>query len=170
MKVLITGSSGVGKSTVVHELQKRGYRAIDGDEEPGLAQLVVAATGKPAEWPEGYIDWSYYHWDLQLPKLKDVLARDTTVFIGGVYSNQRDFHHLFDKIYVLVVPPEEHLRRNLVRPTRQAGDDEQNIMQRVERAEIIKQRLIDSGAELVDASGTVDEIADIILERMKDEC
>jgi serine kinase of HPr protein (carbohydrate metabolism regulator) len=33
MCVLITGMSGVGKSSLVHELRRRGLRAVDADED-----------------------------------------------------------------------------------------------------------------------------------------
>jgi hypothetical protein len=33
MRVLITGMSGVGKSSRVHELRRRGLRAVDADED-----------------------------------------------------------------------------------------------------------------------------------------
>ena len=50
MNVLITGSSGTGKSTVIKELKRRGYTAIDGDEEPGLSRLEIQETGEPTDW------------------------------------------------------------------------------------------------------------------------
>lgn len=168
MKVLITGSSGVGKTTVIEELAKRGYMAIDGDDEPGLAQLVIASTGKPADWPEGYIDWSYYHWDLQLPVLKEVLKRGDTVFLGGVYSNQPDYYYLFDKIIALTITPEEHLQRLRARPPREAGDHEQNIQDRLHKYSIMLKRFLDGGAVTVDASLDIDATVDAILKLVND--
>jgi broad-specificity NMP kinase len=44
---LIEGGSGTGKSSVCHELQKRGYKAINGDRE--LAYQGDPVTGKPTE-------------------------------------------------------------------------------------------------------------------------
>jgi predicted ATPase len=38
-RVLLTGMSGTGKSTVVRELAARGYKAVDADEG-GLSELV----------------------------------------------------------------------------------------------------------------------------------
>ena len=43
-RVLITGMSGTGKSTVISELAARGYRAVDADYG-GLSELVsIPAT------------------------------------------------------------------------------------------------------------------------------
>lgn len=163
MKILITGSSTVGKSTVARELQKRGYTAIDGDEEPGLVRLEIKATGKPAEWPKGYVDWSHYSWNLQEPELKEVLARDDTVFLVGIYGNQPEFYSLFDKLVVLTVDKAEYARRLANRPRRDAGDSDENMQDRLQKYPILLQRFLDAGATAVDASGTTPETVDAIL-------
>ena len=167
MKVLITGSSTVGKSTVARELQLRGYTAIDGDEEPGLARLEVKATGEPTEWPTGYVDWSYYSWNLQEPVLKKVLARDDTVFLVGISGNQPNFYPLFDKLIVLTVNQEEYARRLKNRPRREAGDSDENMQDRLQKYPILLQRFLDSGAIAIDASGTTDQTVDTILTQIE---
>jgi predicted ATPase len=43
-KVLITGMSGTGKSTVLAELAQRGFRAVDPDE-PGWSRWSDGAGG-----------------------------------------------------------------------------------------------------------------------------
>ena len=111
MNVLITGSSGTGKSTVIKELKRRGYTAIDGDEEPGLSRLEIQETGEPTDWPDGFVDWSFYAWNLNETVLKQLLQKDETVFFGTISGNQADYYSLFEKIIVLTVSPEEHLRR-----------------------------------------------------------
>ena len=44
---LIAGVSGAGKTTVATELQRRGYQAINGDDE--LAYLGDPDTGQPVD-------------------------------------------------------------------------------------------------------------------------
>lgn len=39
-RVLITGMSGTGKSTVIAELAARGYHVVDADEE-GCSEIVA---------------------------------------------------------------------------------------------------------------------------------
>ena len=52
-RVLITGMSGTGKSTLIRELAARGYKAVDADD-PGWSELrsvpgLSGETGEP-EW------------------------------------------------------------------------------------------------------------------------
>ena len=62
VRVLLTGISGTGKSTLVEELRRRGYRAYDADDhgfaEPRAdgrwgwrADLVAALLAEPGEGP-----------------------------------------------------------------------------------------------------------------------
>ena len=54
MRVLITGMSGAGKSSLVHELRRRGLRAFDADEDGRWgwrADRVAALLGEPGGGP-----------------------------------------------------------------------------------------------------------------------
>lgn len=163
MHVYITATSGVGKTTVTDELRARGYTAYDTDNVPGLTRLEIKETGEPAEWPKGYVDWSYYSWNLQQEMLDEVLNSSESVFLSGLCGNQPDFYTRFGKLIVLTIDPEEHERRLRNRPAREAGDDEQNIQERLRKYPMLLQRFLDSGAILVDNSGSVERTVDEIL-------
>lgn len=167
MKVLITGSSTVGKSTVAAELQRRGFNSIDGDEYPELVRLEDKMTGEPVEWPVGYVDWSKYSWNLQEKRLNEVLAQDDVVFFVGIFGNQPDYYHLFDHLIVLTIVPDEYERRLKNRPRREVGDNDQNMADRIRKYPVLLQRFIDSGAKPVDASGTVVQTTDTILDMLQ---
>ena len=108
MKIFITGRQGTGKSSVIRELQKRGYTAYNTDEMDGVTQLQERATGKPIPWPEGQIDWDAIAWNWQPTEIEKLLASDDVVFMGAVTTNQGDFYKKFDKIYALIVPADTH--------------------------------------------------------------
>jgi len=134
MKVFITAGSGVGKSSVVDELIKRGYTAYDADNRDlHLTQLEIKETGEPVEWPKGYVDWSYYSWNANENRLKELLETSDTVFVAGFLGNQEKLYHHFDKLIVLAIDPTEHERRLRTRPKREVSDDEQNIQRKIER-------------------------------------
>jgi broad-specificity NMP kinase len=106
-KYLITGEAGSGKTTVIQELQGRGYAAYNTDTLPDVTRLVDLQSGKLVdEWPQRPVDWSRYDWKWLEPGLKKLLNSADTVFIGAVVGNQEEFYPLFDKVLALIVDSE----------------------------------------------------------------
>ena len=170
MKVFITGSSGVGKTTVTDELSRRGYNALDTHNVPGMARLEIRETGRPTKWPKaGLIDWKKYSWSLQPAVLDKVLSLHETLFLSGVCGNQNEFYHKFDKRIVLTINPEEYLRRMRSRTRRGINDDEVNILSRLQKYSEKEQQFLNNGFIPVDKSGlvelTVNKILDIVNEK-----
>ena len=97
---LIEGISGTGKSSVCNELQKRGYKAINGDRE--LAYQGDPETGKRTE-ASGH---EYHIWDVD--KVREIAANteDEIAFFCGGSRNFDKFIDLFDKVLVLDVDTE----------------------------------------------------------------
>jgi len=110
---LIEGGSGTGKSAVCEELQKRGYKAINGDRE--LAYKGDPQTGERIE----ATGFEYHIWDVD--KVKQIIANkdDEVAFFCGGSRNFHKFIDLFDKIFVLDVDTET-LRKRL--ESREADD------------------------------------------------
>lgn len=78
-RVLLTGMSGVGKSTVVGELEARGYKAIDTDNG-GWSHWVDAETGRAAPAPEeGEEAWEALDWVWREERMARVLEHVETV-------------------------------------------------------------------------------------------
>jgi hypothetical protein len=155
----------VGKTAVVEELCARGLTAYDADDRAlGLMRLEVAATGEPAEWPEGYVDWHYYSWNANEARLKELLATNDTVFIAGLLGNQEALYHLFDTHIALTIDPVEHERRLRSRPKRAVGDDEKNILRRLERYQMHIDKFIASGFTTIDNNGPTSQTVNSILQ------
>jgi dephospho-CoA kinase len=87
-RVLLTGMSGTGKSSVIADLRRRGFAAIDMDE-PGWS--VRDAEGHRL-WCEG--------------RLREVLAAEHAglVFVSGCAENQVKFYPQFSHIVLLSAP------------------------------------------------------------------
>lgn len=86
-RVLLTGMSGTGKSTVVRELVARGYKAIDTYD--GWCELQ----------PDGRQLWREEAIEALL------IADDADVlFVAGCEENQVRFHPQFDVIILLTAP------------------------------------------------------------------
>ncbi|MHC9294522.1 AAA family ATPase [Mycobacterium sp. LTG2003] len=85
--MLITGMSGVGKSTVLTELARRGYETVDTD----YGDWIHVVDGEPL-WREPYIDAL-----LGRP-------RNGPLFVQGTVANQADFYPRFAAVVLLSAP------------------------------------------------------------------
>src|SRR5579875_887007 len=100
---LVTGNPGSGKSALAHELGRRGVRAIDPDDDPGLAH-AQDASGHRAERPQSPDEqWLRSHrWVWSRSRLAEVLATyDEPVFVCGIARNQHELLDLFDRVFLL---------------------------------------------------------------------
>ena len=148
-RVLLTGMSGAGKSTVLAELARRGHRVVDTDhggwtvEIPDL--MGRASTGNGRE-------------DLVDALLAEPVAG--ALFVSGTVSNQGRFYPRFDAIVLLTAPLEVLLARVAARKTNDYGKAD------AERAEIIHyvvtvEPLLRAGATAeIDTRAPVSAVAD----------
>jgi hypothetical protein len=118
MRVLITGMSGTGKSTVIAELARRGYRAVDLDS-PEFSQLVPAADGE-LTGVGGGMDWVW-----NVPKVAALLdaAGPEPLFVSGCSPNQGAFSSRFDRVVLLTAPTEVIRDRLAIRTSNDFGKD-----------------------------------------------
>jgi len=97
---LIEGVSGTGKTTVCEELKKRGYKAVEADEE--MAHYADPKTGLPTEEkiPDNWI------WNEE--KFKKALKQEGNdlIFVCGGAMNQEEFKQHFEKVFTLHIDDE----------------------------------------------------------------
>ena len=112
IRVLITGMSGTGKSTVLAGLGRRGHRVIDTDYGGWSAEAVCAdGSGVEQLWRE----------DL----MTALLAEDGagSLFVSGCVSNQGKFYDRFDAVVLLSLPAGMLLDRLATRVSNPFGKD-----------------------------------------------
>jgi hypothetical protein len=110
---LIGGVSGAGKTAVYSELQRRGYQAINGDEE--LAYQGDLDTGQPTdglkhEHSAAFIS-EHHIWDVEKVKAFVANQDEAVTFFCGGSRNFSKFIELFDSVFVLEVDLDTCLRR-----------------------------------------------------------
>lgn len=145
-RVLVTGMSGTGKSTVLNELQRRGHRTVDTDYDGWeLAQGV---------WDEARMD--------------AFLARYQNVVLAGTAENQGRFYDRFRHVVLLSVPAEvilERVGRRTRNPYGKTAEQQAEILHYLRTVE----PLLRTGATLeLDGRAAIADLADLI-EGLMDE-
>jgi dephospho-CoA kinase len=128
-RVLLTGMSGTGKSSVVRALAARGYKAVDTDD--GWSEPLPDGR---QQWREDAID-----------RLLDTEDADV-LFVAGCEENQAQFHPRFDHIVLLSAPVETLLERVATRtgnPYGKSPDELSRILDDLENVEPLLRRVAD---------------------------
>jgi dephospho-CoA kinase len=149
-RVLLTGMSGTGKSSVVRELVARGYKAVDTDD--GWCEPL--SEGRQ-QWREDAIQ-----------ELLDTEDADV-LFVAGCEENQVGFHPRFDQIILLSAPIETVLERLATRtnPFGKSAEQRQRVLDDTAAVEPLLRGVADH--EVV-TTAPLDEVVTTVL-RLVDE-
>ena len=145
-RVLVTGMSGTGKSSVVAELVARGYKAVDTDD--GFCEVLPNGRQR---WREDAVE-----------ALLDTEDADV-LFVAGCEENQVRFHPRFDHIVLLSAPQETLVERLATRATNPFGkspDQLRRVLDDLEHVEPLMRRV--AGHEIV-TTAPLDEVVATLL-------
>ncbi len=157
---LIEGASGTGKTTVCQELQKRGYRAVEADED--IAHYADPKTGLPTD---EHIQDNWI-WNKEKFTKATEQGSGAPVFICGGAMNQNEFEHHFTKIFTLHVDDETLKHRLLTRTNNPFGKHPDELARQLEWNNKIAQHATQSGTVLIDTARSVNEVVDAILNNL----
>ena len=143
--VLVTGMSGVGKSTVLAELAQRGYATVETDD----GQWIEVIDDEPL-WRETLID--------------ELLSqpRAAPLFVQGTVANQWRFYDRFDAVVLLTAPTDvvlNRLRRRTNNPFGKTADERARILADIAETEPLLRR---SATHEIDTTRPLPEVVDIL--------
>jgi dephospho-CoA kinase len=142
-KILVTGMSGTGKSTVLLELARRGHRTVDTDSD---------------DWSE----WLEDDWIWREDRIAALLTQHSVgvLYVSGCKSNQGKFYKHFDAVVLLSAPVEVILARITTRDTNDYGktSHEHNLI--LEHLATVEPLLRATCTAEIDATKPLSEVAD----------
>lgn len=146
--VLITGMSGVGKTTVLEELRGRGFTCIDMDD----ASLSFMD------------DAGHQHWrtDVLVRLLDD--HREHMTFVVGCAEEQASLHDRFRAVVLLSAPVDVMTERIRARSSHAFGQDPEEMARVLEDLRSVEPLLRASCTHEIVTTVPVSEVVDRILE------
>ena len=154
---LIEGVSGTGKTSVCRELQRRGYYAINGDNE--LAYQGDPETGEPTDG----VTHEHHIWHVDRVKALVADRHEPVAFFCGGSRNFSKFIDLFDCVFVLEVDIDTLNRRLDERPVDEWGGKP------AERALIVRlhqtREDVPKSGIVIDATAPIGHVVDEIVRK-----
>ena len=152
-RVLITGMSGAGKSSLLDELAARGHRAVDTD----YGDYFHTVDGE-RRWREDRIS-------ALLDGAPDELPG--ALFVTGTTRNQVLFYSRFDRIVLLSAPPEVLAERLATRAGNPYGKDPGELAETLGYQQTVEPLLRASATLEVVTTIPVARVADIVLDHVR---
>ena len=155
-RILLTGMSGTGKSTVIRELAARGYKAVDVDSDEFSQWVEVSGEADTEITPvDGNRDWVWRE-----DRVQELLSTEDTdvLFVSGCAENMPKFFPQFSLIVLLSAPASVIVERLRTRTTNQYGkrpDEVARVLSLVESVEPLLRRA--AGYE-IDTSAPLEEV------------
>uniref|UniRef100_UPI00083149C7 AAA family ATPase n=1 Tax=Nocardia amamiensis TaxID=404578 RepID=UPI00083149C7 len=151
-RVLVTGMSGVGKTSLLYELAARGYRTVDTD----YGDYFETVDGERL-WREDRIE----------ALLSDESEEHQGVlFVQGTTRNQTLFYPRFDHVVLLSAPVEVLIKRLRTRTDNQYGKDPAERAETLEYIETVEPLLRTAATLEVVTTMPPSGVADIVLEHV----
>ncbi len=158
-RILVTGMSGVGKSSVIAEIAARGFRAVDLDDA-AYSEWVASADGTgPSPLHPGQ------EWVWREDRVARLLATEgvDVLFVSGCAPNQGKFRDRFDHIVLLSAPAAVMVHRLTSRDTNTYGQHPEEVARSLEFKETVEPILRSVADVEVDTSVDLQQVVASVL-------
>jgi len=158
-RVLLTGMSGTGKSTLIRAFAARGYEAIDTDSDEWSEWVYVTDDPDSSDsTPEP--DWVWRE-----DRIQRLLSTEDgdVLFVSGCRSNQGKFYAQFDHVVLLSAPVELIVERLATRTTNSYGKHPTKLARVLRHLQTVEPLLRRTASLEVDTSAPLDQVIETIL-------
>lgn len=168
-RVLLTGLSGTGKSTLIETLAGRGYRAVDLDGDDYSEWAAREDPPASANDVERVGVWQSRDWVWRADRVARLLASDDTpqIFIGGSAPNQGKFYPQLEHVILLSAPAEVLAERLRTRTTNAYGKRPEQLARVLAQIESVEPLLRRGVCFEVDASAPLEHVTASILGHLR---
>lgn len=165
-RILLTGMSGTGKSTVIAELAARGYKAIDADTD-GWSEWVHIGEDSDPSLSSADPDWIWrtHDWVWRGDRIQHLLSTEDSdlLFVSGTSPNQGKFYAQFDHVVLLSAPAQVLIERLATRTTNSYGKHPDELARVLEHQQSVEP-LLRRGASLeIDTRAPLYQVVEAIL-------
>jgi shikimate kinase len=157
-RVLLTGMSGTGKSTLIRAFAARGYKAVDTDSDEWSEWVTVPDDARPGV--SAGPDWVWREDRIQ--RLLSTEDADV-LFVSGCKSNQGKFRAQFDHVVLLSAPTPVLLERLATRTTNPYGKRPEELAEVLGYVATVEPLLRRTASAEIDTSAPLEEVVEQIL-------
>ena len=159
-RILLTGMSGTGKSTLVSELAARGYRAVDLDSDAYSEWAPYTEYPGVPEPDQPELEWIW-----RTDRIRALLETEDAdvLVVSGCASNMAQFYPRFDHIVLLSAPAAVIAERLASRTGNLYGKDPAELARVLGHIESVEPLLRRGATCEIDTRAPVEEVVRVVL-------
>lgn len=161
-RILLTGMSGTGTSTVASELAARGYKALDADCDEFSEWAEVSDDAETPGTPvEPGRDWVWRE-----DRVQELLSTEDAdvLFLSGCAENMGKFLPQFDHVVLLSAPAEVIVQRLATRTTNAYGKEPAEVARVLNLIETVEPLLRKAADHEIDTNADLNDVVANVLQ------